>query len=45
VPCAPLSMFYSLGGIAVPLGTPSVENGTHDTEKLLLKTYISEDFA
>ena len=26
-------------------GPPSYENGAHDTEKLLLKTQVSEDFA
>jgi hypothetical protein len=27
------------------LGPPSLDNGTHSTEKLLLKTQVSEDFA
>ena len=26
-------------------GTPSIENGAHGTEKLLLKTHVSENFA
>ena len=29
----------------VPPGLPSIENGTHGTKKLLLKTQVSEDFA
>ena len=29
----------------VPLGLPSIENGAHDTEKLLLKSQVGEDFA
>ena len=28
-----------------PSGPSSIENGTHGTEKLLLKTQVSEDFA
>ena len=28
-----------------PSGPPSIENGAHGTEKLLLKTQVSEDFA
>jgi hypothetical protein len=27
------------------LGPPSIENGAHGTEKCLLKTQVSEDFA
>ena len=29
---------------SVPLGPPSINTDTHDTEKLLLKTQVSEDF-
>ena len=29
----------------VPPGLPIIENGAHGTEKLLLKTEVSEDFA
>ena len=29
----------------VLLGPPSIDNGTHGTEKLMLKTQVSEDFA
>ena len=29
----------------VPSGPPSIENAAHDTEKLLLKTQVSSDFA
>ena len=49
MPCAPLSMFVSLGGTAVvavvPPGLPSIDNGAHVTGKLVLKTQVSEDFA
>ena len=39
--------FSMLGGPGDLLGRPIIENGVgqHDTEKLLLKTQVSEDFA
>ena len=39
MPCPP---FLMLGG---PLGLPSIENDAHGTERLLLKTQVSKDFA
>ena len=33
-----------MGLVDIPLGPPSIENGAHGTEKLLLKTQVSEDF-
>ena len=44
MPCVSFSM---LGGSSrtVPPGPPSIENGAHGIEKLLLKIQISEDFA
>ena len=41
MPCAPLSMLGSPGGS----GLVHTENGAHGTEKFLLKTQVSEDFA
>ena len=29
----------------VPPGPPSIDNGAHGSEKLLLKTQVSEDFS
>ena len=43
MPYAPFSMLGGPGG-TVPPGLPSNENGAHGTEKLLLKTQVSEDF-
>jgi hypothetical protein len=37
-------MLDGSGGTGTP-GPPSIENGAHSTEKLLLKTQVSEDFA
>ena len=31
--------------LLVEPGPPSIENGAHDTEKLLLKTQVNEDLA
>jgi hypothetical protein len=31
--------------VTVPLGLPSIDNGAHGTEKLLLRTQVSKDLA
>ena len=31
--------------VSCTMRPPSIENGAHDTEKFLLKTQVSEDFA
>ena len=43
MPFAPLSMVDDSAGTGPP-GPPSVDKGGHDTEKLLLKAQVSEDF-
>ena len=42
MPCTPLS---KLGGPGVTSGPPSIDNCAHDTEMLLLKIQVSEDFS
>jgi hypothetical protein len=43
MPFVPLSMLGTPGGTALEL--PSIDDGAHGTEKLLLSTQVSDDFA